>query len=101
MKVVEAKQVSRADIQKRMKAKLKELVAEFEAEGVNIDSPEFVRRFPRAAVHEAAKMTMDNGGGPHDFLYMFQAAWAKEQSEESLGEAVHVAPVQTGSPESN
>ena len=91
MKFSEPKELTRADIQKDVKAALKSVVEKHRAEGVNVNSAEYIRRLPRSAVHEAAKVVLDNGGGPGDFRYMAEAAWAKEQGPESLGEAVIVS----------
>lgn len=92
MKVTASKDLSREDIQRDVKEALKAVVEKHREAGVDVTSAEYIRRLPRACIHEGAKIVLDNGGGPSDFAYMIQAAWAKEQSSESLGEAVIVAP---------
>ena len=79
MKITKPKEMTRFELQQRIAQKDKELLLDLKSEGVDIHSPEFIRRFPRAKIHGAAQVVLAHGGGPEDYLYMVKAAWVKEQ----------------------
>lgn len=58
--------------------------------------PDHVRRFYRSLAHLVAKGVLENGGGMEDFAYVMKAAWMKESTSESLGEAILVQDLPKG-----
>ncbi len=80
--------INRATIQDALTPKVQEAVnAMIEELGMSQD-PSHVRRTARALVHLAAKIALENGCQLDGWAYIAKAAWAKESTHESRGEAV-------------
>lgn len=86
IKVVEP--LNRATIQDSLTPKVKAAMEAMVEELGMPQDPDHVRRAARALVHIAAKIALENGCPSSGWAYIMQAAWAKEASHESLGEAI-------------
>lgn len=86
IKVVEP--LNRATIQEALTPKVKAAVEAMISELEMPQDPDHVRRTARALVHIAAKIALENGCPTPGWAYIMQAAWAKEATHESLGEAI-------------
>lgn len=80
--------INRATIQDSLTPKVKAAVDAMVEELEMCQDPSHVRRTARALVHIAAKIALENGCQTSGWAYIVQAAWAKEATHESLGEAI-------------
>jgi len=87
-KIEVAGPLDRATIQECLTPKVKAAVEEMISELEMRQDPDHVRRTARALVHLAAKIALEGGCQTGGWVYIMQAAWAKEATSESLGEAI-------------
>ena len=85
MDILKPKNMTREEIQKRVEPALRHV-----SDGlVAHRDVSHARRFARALCHLAARITLDWGGGPEEFLEMMTQAWQKELNPQSPSDTVY------------